>query len=342
MYTQCQQQYYACHTPHCLVANYATFNQCVDSAEQALQTVTWNTRPAINRASALLGSQQLSAKSGTSKKVSLSATQLDLPTSHPPVTTGFQPPILNSCVKPGQFALTFDDGPAPNSVDLLQVLKQKNAIATFFVNAHNQADLINDPKSKERLSNLHAAGMEIGSHTYSHANMSQISVESMWSELSRNDQVIFSAIGVRPRFVRLPYLASNPQVISALGSWGYRIAGVNIDILDYVHSGTANEVQQNIDLLNSQMATVQATSYISLSHDFTARVAETTSLLIDIVRSKRFAFVGIAECFGETNAYRNDTKVVKRSSITPRVTSLTFTITFSFFGAAMLLLLFYI
>jgi len=41
------------------------------------------------------------------------------------------------CIKPGDFALTFDDGPNSTTEIVLDLLKKENVKATFFVNGQN-------------------------------------------------------------------------------------------------------------------------------------------------------------------------------------------------------------
>ncbi|KAJ0327970.1 hypothetical protein COL5a_005558 [Colletotrichum fioriniae] len=48
-------------------------------------------------------------------------------------------PGVYSCVKPGDVALTYDDGPAAYTNDLLDLLKKYNASATFMITGNNNA-----------------------------------------------------------------------------------------------------------------------------------------------------------------------------------------------------------
>ncbi|OLN92891.1 Lectin/endochitinase 1 [Colletotrichum chlorophyti] len=48
-------------------------------------------------------------------------------------------PGVYSCVNPGDVALTYDDGPASYTNDLLDLLKKYNATATFMITGNNNA-----------------------------------------------------------------------------------------------------------------------------------------------------------------------------------------------------------
>ena len=86
-------------------------------------------------------------------------------------------------------ALTFDDGPAENTSKLLDILEKYNVKATFFV-VGEQADYYRETLKREA-----DLGMEIGSHTWDHPWLNQLSEEEIREALDacmrqNNDQVI--------------------------------------------------------------------------------------------------------------------------------------------------------
>lgn len=104
-------------------------------------------------------------------------------------------------------ALTFDDGPS-NTVTpkVLKVLKKHHAKATFFmvgnqVNAH--------PKMAKQVFD---DGHEIGNHSYSHANLKQLSNANIKSQLSRTNKAIKKATGHNPTLFRPPYGSVDKRV----------------------------------------------------------------------------------------------------------------------------------
>lgn len=77
-------------------------------------------------------------------------------------------PLLTStgrCVTPHTVALTYDDNPTEEIYDLLALLKRYNATATFF---HNGPNHINKWKLDTYISDIYAAGHQIGLHTSVH------------------------------------------------------------------------------------------------------------------------------------------------------------------------------
>ncbi|MEV5891860.1 polysaccharide deacetylase family protein [Nonomuraea fuscirosea] len=103
-------------------------------------------------------------------------------------------------------ALTFDDGPGRYTDALLRHLANYRARATFFVVGQNVA------ASPGIVRRTYAAGHEIGSHTWSHPDLTKLSAARVRSQLARTDQAIKAVIGVRPKLVRPPYGAFNATV----------------------------------------------------------------------------------------------------------------------------------
>jgi peptidoglycan/xylan/chitin deacetylase (PgdA/CDA1 family) len=103
----------------------------------------------------------------------------------------------------GQVALTFDDGPGPQTLDVLAELRREHAVATFFVMGSHAAG---DPSTVKA---LYDAGMQIGNHTWTHPQLARLSASKQISELKRTQDEIASIIGVRPRFYRPPYWSWN-------------------------------------------------------------------------------------------------------------------------------------
>ncbi|MGA9226388.1 MAG: polysaccharide deacetylase family protein [Mesobacillus sp.] len=105
-------------------------------------------------------------------------------------------------------ALTFDDGPTKNVDQLLPLLDQYNAKATFFLIGQ---DIEKHPEEAEKLVE---AGHQIGNHTYSHNRMVLKSPSFIKEDIEKTDELIRKAgykgeIDFRPpygkKLVGLPY-----------------------------------------------------------------------------------------------------------------------------------------
>lgn len=114
------------------------------------------------------------------------------------------------CSKVKCIALTFDDGPAvPETATLLEYLAQYKARATFFVVGQNAAAHPDILRAEAE------AGHEIGNHSWSHPDLTQLTAAEVASQLERTSAAIKSATGKEPTLFRPPYGAINDTVKSA-------------------------------------------------------------------------------------------------------------------------------
>ncbi len=97
--------------------------------------------------------------------------------------------------------LTIDDAPDQRAVEMAETLREMNAEAIFFVNGH----FILDQEGEEKLKAIYDMGFEIGNHTMSHPDLTEISAEQTREEIIELNDRIEDIIGERPRFFRAPY-----------------------------------------------------------------------------------------------------------------------------------------
>jgi peptidoglycan/xylan/chitin deacetylase (PgdA/CDA1 family) len=110
--------------------------------------------------------------------------------------------------KPGELALTFDDGPNPRwTPRLLDELANHGIKATFFL-LGSRAEA--EPELVRRIA---AAGHSIGNHSWSHPNLALASADRVLAELMRTSASIENAIGAPVRFFRPPFGARRPAVL---------------------------------------------------------------------------------------------------------------------------------
>lgn len=95
-------------------------------------------------------------------------------------------------------ALTFDDGPSPDTLAILEVLRSDNVKATFFLIGESVE------KYPEIARKIAADGHEIGNHSFSHPIYLFCSANKVRNELEKTQEVIEKAIGVAPKLARPP------------------------------------------------------------------------------------------------------------------------------------------
>lgn len=149
--------------------------------------------------------------------------------------------------QPDQVALTFDDGPDPKwTPKILDILKEHRVHATFFIlgkNAENYPSLVR---------RIVREGHEIGSHTYTHPNLSEASAEQVQLELNATQRLIEWLTSRSTIFFRPPYNAdsmpatlADVQPLSMARDLGYVTAGESIDPEDWERPG-ADRILQRI------------------------------------------------------------------------------------------------
>jgi peptidoglycan/xylan/chitin deacetylase (PgdA/CDA1 family) len=117
--------------------------------------------------------------------------------------------------RPGELALTFDDGPNPAwTPQLLDTLDAHDVRATFFlVGRYAQAE----PDIVRR---IHAAGHLIGNHSWSHPNLALAASARVNEELTRTSQLLEQIIGSPIGYFRPPFGARRPIVLKIARSLG--------------------------------------------------------------------------------------------------------------------------
>jgi peptidoglycan-N-acetylglucosamine deacetylase len=93
-------------------------------------------------------------------------------------------------------ALTFDDGPSPQTPAILDLLAEHDAKGTFFVLGESIEG------REEILARTAAEGHEVGNHTYSHRHAMDLDDAELAHDIARCQRLL---AGVDPRAFRPPY-----------------------------------------------------------------------------------------------------------------------------------------
>lgn len=115
-------------------------------------------------------------------------------------------------------SLTFDDGPHPQTLDLLELLDRFAVPATFFqCGVHVRAR----PEIARRVAGSH----EIGNHTDTHPSLWRSLPSTIAQEVARAQASIVEATGVTPRLFRCPYGVPGIGLRRALAQHGLTKTG---------------------------------------------------------------------------------------------------------------------
>lgn len=138
-----------------------------------------------------------SVNESTQESVKSTQSQSTEPEPTQESTEAVQDPTVKS------IAISFDDGPgATTTPQLLQILKEKNVHATFFVLGENTA------QHPEIVKQTAEAGHEIGNHTYDHQDLAVLSAQSITEEVAKTDT------GIKKPLVKPPLSFVRPMVRS--------------------------------------------------------------------------------------------------------------------------------
>lgn len=108
---------------------------------------------------------------------------------------------------------TFDDGMLEHYTQVFQQMEKYGFKGTFFVCGKNiRTKTLPDEKtfmSWEQLKEMSDRGHEISNHTWSHANLVNLSWEDAMKEIAMNDSVIETMTGKKPMTLCYPWNAFN-------------------------------------------------------------------------------------------------------------------------------------
>jgi chitin deacetylase len=222
-----------------------------------------------------------------------------------------------SCSVPSTIALTFDDGPSNYTGHILDVLKEHNMKATFFLigkKIHDNHDIIQRTVNE---------GHQIGSHTYHHVNLDDPTVcPDPYKEMIEWENALIAenftgplANGSIPNYMRPPHGALDNYtyyiVLDLLGylpmNWGFLTGDTDEDTgkIPLINASDVIPIYETylggpygegvdvplLDLITQQHDTMQATgdSFENL-----------TIYLENLFGTQGLRFVTVADCLGNT------------------------------------------
>lgn len=136
-------------------------------------------------------------------------------------------------------ALTFDDGPDPRwTPEVLAVLHKHQVPGTFFVVGSMAA------RHPELVAAIHDSGSELGTHTFTHPDLVDVSRWRMDQEMDQTQLALTGGAGVRSRLFRPPFSSSASalddlgyQTVLAAGRLGYVSVFTDLDSEDWSKPG---------------------------------------------------------------------------------------------------------
>ncbi|NOX96598.1 MAG: polysaccharide deacetylase family protein, partial [Nitrospirae bacterium] len=138
-----------------------------------------------------------------------------------------------------EIALTFDDGPSsPYTGQILDVLKKYNVKATFFLVG------IHVDQYPELVRRIVEEGHAIGNHTYSHSTLIFDNGKRIKEEISKCEDSIIKASGLKPKIIRLPKNWRKPEIFEISEEMGYVIISESKRAFDWENPGVNKIVKK--------------------------------------------------------------------------------------------------
>jgi peptidoglycan/xylan/chitin deacetylase (PgdA/CDA1 family) len=196
---------------------------------------------------------------------------------------GFEHFKSHDFLRPGEVVLTFDDGPWPrNTPAVLAALASHCTKATFFpIGKH----VTYHP---EILKAVAAAGHTIGSHTWSHSDLSgkKITEQIAKDEIEKGFSAVRWALGAPSApFFRFPALRHPPALVTYLGERNIGIFSTDMDSFDF-------KTKRAEQVINNVMAKLKKFGKgIVLMHDFQAATADAAPALLAQLKANGYKIV---------------------------------------------------
>ncbi|MDM1043676.1 polysaccharide deacetylase family protein [Myroides sp. 1354] len=188
--------------------------------------------------------------------------------------------------QPRTVALTFDDGPTPYTLEVLDLLQQYQAKATFFCIGQQ---LEQYPDIAKRIL---ADGHTIGNHSYSHPNsMGFLSTAQVKEEIQKCDQIIEQLLQIKSPFYRPPFGITNPHIAKALRQTKHRVIGWNNRSLDTVIQDENTIFKRIYKRIDRQP--------IVLLHDTSNRSVQVLATLLKQLQQDNYKLVNLVEFLNE-------------------------------------------
>ena len=209
---------------------------------------------------------------------------------------------------PNKVAITFDDGPDPEwTPKILDVLKQKQATATFFLIG------IQTDKFSGIAKRIYEEGNTIGNHTFTHPDVTNMSTPLIKAELNLTERLFASLIGVRVTLMRPPYAideepdtADQVRPLEIPQDMGYITVGNRIDPSDWSDNPSAEKITSYVlsHLPPCRPENLRCGNIVLL-HDGGGNRAETVRalpLIIDGIRARGYEIAPVYELLGKARA----------------------------------------
>jgi len=206
-----------------------------------------------------------------------------------------------------EVVLTFDDGPWPTTPAVLKALAAECVRAIFFPIGKHATYY------PEILKQVAAGGHSIGSHTWSHKDLSAIkSPDEAKAEIEKAVSAVKWALGDQGQaapFFRFPALRHPPEMVTYLGTRNIAIFSTDMDSFDF-------KMRKPEQVVKSIMAKLQKHGKgIVLMHDFQKATSEAVPQLLAELKAGGYKIVHMKPRSAVTSLPQYDEELVKEAKL---------------------------
>lgn len=180
-------------------------------------------------------------------------------------------------IYPKFIAFTFDDGPSKYTSELLKTLEVNNSSATFFMIGNRMK------YNKDIVLEIYNSNSEIGTHSYSHKNLTYISNNDLNKEINSTEVIYNEITNDNLKYLRPPYGSYNDKIKSL----NYPLILWNIDTLDWLN--------KNPNKIYNKVIKNACDGCIVLMHDTNFETIEAVRKLIPSLNNIGYNVVSISK-----------------------------------------------
>lgn len=214
---------------------------------------------------------------------------------------GFEHFKTHDFLRPKEVVLTFDDGPWPGRTPVvLAALAAECVKATFFpIGKHSMYH-------PEILKQVAEQGHTIGSHTWSHADLTKLTLDQAKDEIEMGASAVHIALGAPAApFFRFPDLRHPPEAVTYLGERNIAVFSTDMDSFDF-------KIRKPEQVVKSVMTKLdKAGKGIVLMHDFQPATPPALAELLKQLKAKGYKIVHMTAKGTLTTLEAYDAQVVK-------------------------------
>lgn len=207
---------------------------------------------------------------------------------------------VNVCPKVGDWAITFDDGPASASTGtLLNTLAAANKKGTFFIVGSRVVEF---PQTLKRTYN---DKHQIGVHTWSHTPLTTQTNEQVIAEILWTEKIINDTLGVVPKYMRPPFGDVDDRIRNIMKQLGYIVVLWNRDTGDFNAGSGHYQPQWIAGNFSAWVASPPAgTGSMSLDHDIHTIPVKAFPEAISILEKAKQNIQPLSGCLGDAEPYQ--------------------------------------